>query len=272
MSNFSATTTKIRNICNGAAMGMAAGLPALFFLNAENNSVANEGQSDDKDVSAENHIHIPPRVSDEEFSLSEEYRNVPDIAFIRPDQSLAEAPPQNSTEPEKPIRCEDEIFDEFLEHLMNREGYRTRVYLDSLGKPTVGVGHLVTPEDNLKVGDVIPESRVLRFLQEDAAKAFDAAKAQAREIGVEDPDFILALGSVNFQLGTGWRRKFPQTWDHISNRRFDQACENLEKSLWNRQTPVRVKDFINALRDLQQFEGMSYNISEYQQKKSYSLV
>ena len=34
------------------------------------------------------------------------------------------------------------------EHMKLREGYREDVYLDTLGKPTCGIGHLLTKEEN----------------------------------------------------------------------------------------------------------------------------
>ena len=44
-----------------------------------------------------------------------------------------------------------------------REGRRNDVYLDTLNKPTVGIGHLVVPGDNLEVGDVITDAQVSAF-------------------------------------------------------------------------------------------------------------
>jgi hypothetical protein len=54
---------------------------------------------------------------------------------------------------------------------------------------------------------------------------------------------------VNFQLGSGWRSKFPSTWSRIQNGQYCEAANGLESSLWNRQTPVRVDDFQACLRD-----------------------
>ena len=56
--------------------------------------------------------------------------------------------------------------EEAFEKLMAlREGRRNDVYLDTLGKPTVGIGHLVVAADNLKVGDVISDARVSDLFQ-----------------------------------------------------------------------------------------------------------
>ena len=39
------------------------------------------------------------------------------------------------------------MYKHFLEHLELREGNIDHVYLDTLGKPTCGVGHLLTEEE-----------------------------------------------------------------------------------------------------------------------------
>ncbi len=138
----------------------------------------------------------------------------------------------------------------FTQHARTREGYSTTVYLDSLGKPTVGIGHLVVPADGLKVGDVITDAQVMAFWYKDSAAAFAASAKQAGEAVICDPCFVAALASVNYQLGTGWRRKFPTVWALIRAGAYNAAADMLEGSLWMRQTPVRVRDFQAALRAL----------------------
>ncbi len=140
--------------------------------------------------------------------------------------------------------------DVFREHARAREGYSLRVYLDSLGNPTVGIGHLVVPGDRLKVGDIITEERAMAFWEEDSREAFNAALKQAKEAGICDPCFIAALASVDYQLGTGWRAKFPTVWALIEAGRYEEAAAMLDTSLWMEQTPVRVRDFQAALRAL----------------------
>lgn len=146
--------------------------------------------------------------------------------------------------------CAGGGFEEFKEHLKLREGVRNDVYLDSLGNPTVGVGHLVLPEDGLSVGDTISDAQVDAFLDRDAQWAWDAAQQQMEEAGIDDPCFQVALGSVNYQLGSGWRDKFPNTWRAIAEGRYCEAADMLDGTRWQEQTPVRVADFQAALRDL----------------------
>jgi GH24 family phage-related lysozyme (muramidase) len=141
-----------------------------------------------------------------------------------------------------------QAFELAKREIIYHEGNRTTVYRDSLGIPTVGIGHKVLPQDNLKVGDSISTARVNQFFAADIAKAFDAAKSQARELNKYNPQMIASLTSVNFQLGTGWRSKFPNTWSLIKSGNTQAAINNLVKSAWYRQTPNRVTSFVNTLR------------------------
>ena len=124
-----------------------------------------------------------------------------------------------------------------------REGCMTKVYKDTLGKLTVGIGHLVTPRDDLSLGDVIPMSRVDALFAADAAVALDAARAQANEAGISSTHFIPYLASVNFQLNTTWIEKFPNTWQMIVDGQYEQAAQALNGTIWQHQTPTRVTDF-----------------------------
>ena len=153
---------------------------------------------------------------------------------------------------------------EYKEHLKFREGFRNYVYLDSLGKPTAGIGHLLTAEENerYKVGEVVDEKILSSWLEKDSDKAYSAALSQAKEAGISNQRFIDALSSVNFQLGTGWRKKMPSAWKAIKSGDFDEAINQIqfksgvpetEKSNWFIQTPKRVVDFSEALKEYGDF-------------------
>ncbi len=134
--------------------------------------------------------------------------------------------------------------------LKDREGYRLDVYLDSVGKPTVGIGHLVVAADKLKVGDKIDDARAMEFFKKDTAWAISAAKSQAAKAGISDGDFIVYLTSVNFQLGADWYKEFKTVWGLIMEGQYSAAAAAVKKTKWNSQTPVRTKDFMGALLKL----------------------
>ena len=142
------------------------------------------------------------------------------------------------------------VAEAFEAEVREREGCEYVVYVDTRGVPTVGIGHRVTPADGLAVGDAVTPAQVDAFFAADSAQALVAARSQAAEIGVGDDgntNFVAALASVNFQLGTGWRQEFPRTWAMIAAGDYAGAAAALGTSRWYRETPTRVEDFQKAL-------------------------
>ena len=151
------------------------------------------------------------------------------------------------------------MYKHFLEHLELREGNVDHVYLDTLNKPTCGVGHLLSIEEcsEYEIGQNVSQTTRDKWLKEDAQKAWDAAAQQIQDLDIEDTGFISALGSVNFQLGTRWMNKFPSAYKALSNKDYDEAIRQVStgsgkdgQSKWKEQTPVRVEDFVQAIKNL----------------------
>lgn len=130
-----------------------------------------------------------------------------------------------------------------------REGVLEEVYQDHLGYATAGIGHLLTEEEKkqYKVGERVSLEKVAEWYQKDFLHAYGAARAQAKEIGVDAMHFIAALTSVNFQLGTNWYKTHKKTWQYLLEHKWEEAAREAENSRWYRQTPVRVKDFQNSI-------------------------
>lgn len=133
----------------------------------------------------------------------------------------------------------------------SEEGRRNDVYKDSLGIATVGIGHRVRPEDNLRVGQRISDAQVDAFFHQDGAFALKKARDQAAQAGIDDPAFIRRLGAATFQLGwPKWPGTFPKTWNLIRSGDYEGAATELYNSKWAKQTPRRVDAFRDDLLKL----------------------
>lgn len=120
-----------------------------------------------------------------------------------------------------------------------------RWYKDSLGKDTGGYGHLRLKEDPLSFDQKIASD----WLEKDITKARTAATIQFESLPYQTQDLYDVLVSVNFQLGTGWYKKFPKTWKLMTSGAYREAAIEAQDSDWYKQTPVRVKDLQKALQD-----------------------
>ena len=146
------------------------------------------------------------------------------------------------------------------DELVISEGNKEESYLDSLGILHAGIGHRLSKEEQplYPEGTVVPEEVRNAWFEADSAKATKAAYDQAQEL--QAPSLIPALASVNFQLGTAWTEKFPTAYEHLKNGNYESAIQEIENtsegsgkpSKWKTQTPVRVADFVEAIRELAQ--------------------
>ena len=142
-----------------------------------------------------------------------------------------------------------------IENIKTHEGFSTRIYKDSVGKPTVGYGFLVSAlsPDELKLngGKIEPMSR------ETAEKILDLKVARLRK---RVPECLPWLSSkpqsiqdtileMAYQLDIAKLLGFRYTLKCIEAGDYAQAAKNLRASLLYRQTPRRVEDYIRGLRD-----------------------
>lgn len=132
-----------------------------------------------------------------------------------------------------------------IKQLKIDEGVRLKVYKDSLGYATVGVGHLIKETDpdeirNLKHGDTITEEQCSELFKNDLAQAVSDALIVFDEIWDDFPDIIQEVFvNMIFNLGRTRFLKFKKTilaayahdWDTVSTEMLD--------SLWAKQVGQR---------------------------------
>ena len=86
--------------------------------------------------------------------------------------------------------------------LAQEEGMRLTVYRDVAGYPTVGIGHLVRPEDGLKVGDRITREQAMAFLAQDLKTAEQAVVDVVGDLKLYQHEFD-ALVDLAYNVGEG---------------------------------------------------------------------
>ena len=139
------------------------------------------------------------------------------------------------------------------EYVKNKKGKLVR---KTEGATTfvAGYGHQMTAEDLKKYppGSKVPKEQRELWFKEDLAKKYKAALAQKEQLPIKDKSLLERLTSVNFQLGTGWTKKFPKAWDAMTKGLWDVAANEIEDSKWAReQTTPRAKLFSSLLRTLE---------------------
>lgn len=128
--------------------------------------------------------------------------------------------------------------------MKKREGEKLYWYRDSLGKWTGGVGHLRKKGDP----DFFDQSISDAWLEVDLGGARKAAQKQFSQLPFQTQALYEALVSCNFQFGNDFDKDFPQTWELLKNGYYTRAIAAYKQTLWNRQTPTRVNDLVEALQ------------------------
>ena len=140
-------------------------------------------------------------------------------------------------------------YDKLLESVKKHEGYRNKVYLDTLGKRTVGVGHLCV-EDFWEDDKEYEESFLMEILQKDLQEAIRGAKELMDEHGCADIDERAEeiIIEMVFQLGRTGVKKFRNMWKALSEHNYVGASFEMLDSKWAKQTPNRAKDMADQMK------------------------
>jgi len=142
-----------------------------------------------------------------------------------------------------------DTYNKLLESVKKHEGYRNKVYLDSLGKRTVGVGHLCV-EDFWEDEKEYEESFLMDILQKDLQGSIDGAEDLCKGLKISDDAKILIIEMI-FQLGKTGVKKFRNMWKALQQDppQYDVAATEMLDSRWAKQTPNRAKEMSDHMRD-----------------------
>tara|TARA_R100001126_G_scaffold54094_1_gene30618 strand:+ start:186 stop:623 length:438 start_codon:yes stop_codon:yes gene_type:complete len=139
--------------------------------------------------------------------------------------------------------------DRLLKSVKKHEGYRNKVYLDTLGKRTVGVGHLCV-EDFWEDDKEYDEKFLMTILEHDLQTAIKSAKQLIKEFGCDDIDEQAEeiLIEMVFQLGKTGVSKFKNMWKALAERNYIGASYEMLDSRWAKQTPNRAKAMADLMK------------------------
>lgn len=121
------------------------------------------------------------------------------------------------------------VSESFKHALVQEEGVQDVVYRDCAGFSTVGVGHLVTPADGLRVGDRISDDRILAFLDGDLKEAEGAVARLVGDLPLHQHEFD-ALVDLVYNVGAGnlTARKSPRLNRAILARDYAAIAAELD--------------------------------------------
>ena len=130
--------------------------------------------------------------------------------------------------------------------IKKNEGFRNEPYLDSLGHPTIGYGHLITNKEKKMFQAKYSKKFLSNLFDKDFNKALTAYKKNFN-YKKHSKNTKEVLIEMIFQLGIKKQKKFVKMNSHIQNNDMFLAALEMKNSLWYKQTPKRVDGLIKLL-------------------------
>lgn len=144
---------------------------------------------------------------------------------------------------------------EVFETLCIDEGVEYKIYADHLGYPTLGVGHLITENDDehgLPLGTEIEEERVWEAFEGD----LDLAIAECHQLFPGDkfevfPEEVQQIVvNMMFNMGRPRLSKFKKFIAHLEAGNWADAAVEGRDSLWYRQVTNRAERLMTRMESV----------------------
>lgn len=133
---------------------------------------------------------------------------------------------------------------ELTKQLRRDENEVLHAYTDHLGFWTIGVGRLI---DKRKGGGITPDESAY-LLSNDIDRRDAELLRRAPWMANLDPVRFGALMNMAFQMGVDGLLEFVNTLGLVRAGKYDEAAQQMLKSLWAQQTPARALRIAEQMR------------------------
>ena len=144
--------------------------------------------------------------------------------------------------------------DKLREELAEDEGCKFEIYLDHLGLPTFGIGHLVVegdPEHGQPVGTPVDIERVRQVFALDIASTLDECHVLYPDFDDLPEEAQLIIANMMFNMGRPRLSKFKGMKAGVDARDWNRAADEMVDSRWYDQVTNRAKRLVARMRALQ---------------------
>ena len=143
--------------------------------------------------------------------------------------------------------------EKLYEEIKADEGEVLEVYLDHLGYPTIGIGHLVTEKDEefgKPPGTPITAERSRELFDTDIEYAIKGCEMLYGQWHNWPEEVQRIMVNMCFKLGQTRLEKFRQMRFHLSQHNWKQAAEEGRDSKWYRQVTNRAERLMTRLENV----------------------
>ena len=143
--------------------------------------------------------------------------------------------------------------DKLRQELADDEGCKLEIYLDHLGLPTFGIGHLVReddPEHGQAVGTPVSDERVRQVFALDIASTLDECQVLYPDFNDLPEECQLIIANMMFNMGRPRLSAFKGMKAGVDSKDWNRAADEMVDSRWHDQVPNRAKRLVKRMRAL----------------------
>jgi len=140
-------------------------------------------------------------------------------------------------------------YNKLIESVKKHEGFRNSVYKDTLGKRTVGFGHLCV-EDHWEDNKAYDKKYLEEILEKDLQYAINQGEGMCKDLKISDDAKFLIIEMI-FQLGSAGVQKFRKMWEALREDppNYFEAHVQMLDSRWAKQTPNRATEMAEQMQN-----------------------
>ena len=131
------------------------------------------------------------------------------------------------------------------------EGIKHDIYLDHLGLPTFGIGHLITnadPESGQEVGTTISDERVRSAFKADVVSVIEDCNKLYNDFDELPEEVQQIIANMMFNMGRTRLSKFRGMKRGVDARDWNAAADEMVDSKWYRQVTNRANRLVQRMR------------------------
>ena len=144
-------------------------------------------------------------------------------------------------------------IEQLRKELERDEGVKYEVYLDHLGYPTFGIGHLITdddPECGASVGTKVDSDRVQEAFEADVESVLSDCERLYVQFEHLPEEVQLIIANMMFNMGYTRLSKFKGMKRGVDSRNWEKAADEMVDSKWYEQVTRRADRLVVRMRSV----------------------
>lgn len=144
-------------------------------------------------------------------------------------------------------------IDKLREELKIDEGCKYEIYLDHLGLPTFGIGHLILSSDmeyGQEVGTAVSEDRVNECFAKDVEVVLSECSQLYSRFDVLPEEAQLIIANMMFNMGRPRLSKFKGMKAAVDAGDYHRAAVEMVDSRWYQQVTNRADRLVARMRSI----------------------